>query len=166
MIKLTRTRWILIVGVIFFSCGGSLTPEQREKARKAIEEGKVKRITPAELTEAALKRGKRIVDDIGGKDSFFNDAALIDSVALQNEVVIYVLRPGMEGISKVESDIAEAYQSQGDVAGVGDNVQKLSGDSLLYTMPVGNERPDGSRPFSHAIAVKMAVRQLVLLIEK
>src|SRR5690348_17469364 len=35
-------------------------------------------------------------------------------------------------ISKPESDIAEAYQSQGDIAGVGDNVQKLSGDTLLY----------------------------------
>jgi hypothetical protein len=165
MIKRVQAGWILIAAILF-SCGGSLTPEQREKARKAIEEGQIKRITPAELTELALMKGKRIVEDIGGRDSFFNNTALIDSVAHKNEVVIYALKPGMPGISKVELDIAEAYQSQGDVAGVGDNVQKLSGDSLLYTQPVGNERPDGSRPFSHAIAVKMAVRQLVLSIEK
>lgn len=159
--SITVTIFILFL----MSCGGSLTPEQREKARKAIEEGKIKRITPAQLTEAALKKGKKVIEDIGGKDSFFNDASFIDSIAGENDVIIYVLKPGMDGVSKIELDIAEAYQSQGDVSGVGDNVQKLSGDTLLYTMPVGNERPDGSRPFSHAIAVKMAVKQLVISIK-
>src|SRR5690349_17323130 len=149
MIKLVQAFWMVVVAASFFSCGGSLTPEQREKARKAIEEGQIKRITPAELTELALMKGKRIVEDIGGRDSFFNNTALIDSVALKNEVVIYALKPGMAGLSKPEADIAEAYQSQGDVAGVGDNVQKLLGDTLLYTQPIGSERPDGSRPFSH-----------------
>jgi hypothetical protein len=43
---------------------------------------------------------------------------------------------------------------------------KLAGDSLLFTYPVGNERPDGSRPFSHAIAIKMSVKQIVLSIEE
>jgi hypothetical protein len=161
MIKLANTAWVLIFATIFFSCGGSLTPEQREKALKAIEEGKIKRITPAQLMEAALQKGKKVVKDIGGKDSFFNDALLIDSIASENEVIIYSLKPGMTGLSKAESDIADAYQSQGDVSGVGDNIQKLSGDTLLYTQPVGQERPDGSRPFSYAIAVKMAVKQIV-----
>jgi hypothetical protein len=162
MIKLAKPVWVFMVVTIFFSCGGSLTPEQREKARKAIEDGQIKRITPAELMEIALKKGKKIVEDVGGKDSFFNNAAAVDSLARENDVIIYALKPGMPGISKVESDIAEAYQAQGDIAGVGDNIQKLSDDSLLYTMPVGYERPDGSRPFSHAIAVKISVRQLVL----
>jgi hypothetical protein len=149
------------VSLLLLACGGSLTPEQREKARKAIEEGKIKRITPVELTEAALKKGKEIIETIGHKDPFFNNVSLMDSVARNNEVVIYILTPDTKGISKEEISIAEAYQSQGDVAGVGDNVQKLSGDTLLYTMPVGNERPDGSRPFSHAIALKMAVKTVV-----
>lgn len=148
------------------ACTGSLTPEQREKARKAIEEGRIKRITPAQLTEEALKNGKRIVEAIGGKDSFFNNATFIDSVAISNEVKIYVLKPGLNNLSKEEASIAEAYQAQGDIADVGDNVQKLSSDSLLYTMPVGNKSPDGSKPFSHAIAVKMAVKKLVMRIKE
>ncbi len=161
-------RSIVIINFIsiLFSCGGSMTPEQQEKARKAIEEGKIKRITPAQLTEAALEAGKKIAKAVNGKDPFMNDVSFIDSIAAANEVIIYALKPGMDHISKTELDIAEAYQSQGDVSGVGDNIQKLKDDSLLYTLPVGNERPDGSRPFSHAIAVKMAVTKVVLSIKE
>ena len=165
--KVMNARILFLTGLIVaIGCTGSLTPEQREKARKAIEEGKIMHITPAQLVEEALKKGKRIVEEVGGKDPFFNNAAYIDSVALANEVKIYSLKPGMSGLSKEELSIAEAYQSQGDIAGVGDNVQKLSEDSLLYTLPMGNERPDGSRPFSHAIAVKMAVKKIIMGIKE
>jgi hypothetical protein len=157
---------VLILIVLFFSCGGSLTPEQREKARKAIEDGKIKRITPAQLTEAALNFGKSVAEPIHSIDPFLNNVAFIDSVSQVNQVVIYALRPGMSGISKEESSIADAYQAQGDIANVGENVQRLAGDSLLFTLPVGNERTDGSRPFSHAIAIKMSVKQIVLSIEE
>ena len=158
----------LAIGVLGFliSCGGSLTPEQREKARKAIEEGKIKRITPAELTEAALRTGKKIAKQVNEADPFLNNTKFIDSLSEINEVLIYALRPDMDGLSKEEAAIAEAYQAQGDIAGVGENVQRLEGDSMLYTFPVGNERPDGSRPFSHAIAIKMSVKQIVLSIEQ
>ena len=151
---------------LLFSCGGSLTPEQREKARKAIEEGKIKRITPAQLTEAALEFGKDIAEPINSIDPFLNNNAFIDSVSRANHVVIYSLRPEMSGLSQEESSIADAYQSQGDVGSARENVQRLSGDSLLYTFPVGNERPDGSRPFSHAIAIKISVKQIILSIEE
>jgi len=155
--------WILIV-LVGFGCTGSLTPEQREKARKAVEEGQIKRITPAELTELALKEGKRIALAVNGKDPFFNNAAFIDSVAKANEVKIFALKPDIKNLSAEELQVAQAYAEQGDVSGLSDNVQK-AGDSLLYTIPVGNERPDGSKPFSHAIAVKMAMKKLVLSIE-
>jgi hypothetical protein len=158
-----KNGWILIV-LLGVACTGSLTPEQREKARKAIEEGQIKRVTPAQLMEAALKKGKQVVEDIGRKDPFFQNAVLFDSVALENEVIIYTLRPETKGISETERAVAEAYQAQGDVTGISDNVQKLAGDTLLYTLPIGNERPDGTKPFSHAIAVKMAVKKVVLSI--
>jgi hypothetical protein len=103
---------VLILIVLFFSCGGSLTPEQREKARKAIEDGKIKRITPAQLTEAALNFGKSVAEPIHSIDPFLNNVAFIDSVSQVNQVVIYALRPGMSGISKEESSIADAYQAQ------------------------------------------------------
>jgi hypothetical protein len=159
---------LLIVLVVGFSlsCTGSLTPEQREKAKKAIEDGQIKRVTPAQLMEAALKKGKQVVEDIGRKDPFFQNATLFDSIARKNEVVIYKLTPETKGISETEQAVAEAYQAQGDVTGVSDNIQKLAGDTLLYTLPIGNERPDGTKPFSHAIAVKMAVKKVVLSIEE
>jgi len=166
MISVIKVGGFFLLSILLFSCGGSLTPEQREKARKAIEEGKIKRITPAQLMEAALNNGKKIVEEIGGKDEFFNDNRLIDSIAKKNDVIIYALRPGMPGISQQETAVAEAYQAQGDISGLGDNVQKLPGDTLLYTVPVGKELPDGSLPFSHAIAVKMAVKQVVLSIKE
>jgi hypothetical protein len=160
-----KTLLILVV-LAGFGCTGSLTPEQREKARKAIEEGQIKRVTPAQLMEAALKKGKQIVEDIGRKDPFFQNVSLLDSIALENEVVIYTLTPETKGISETEQAVAEAYREQGDVTGVSDNVQKLAGDTLLYTLPIGSERPDGTKPFSHAIAVKMAVKKVVLSIQE
>lgn len=147
-----------------FGCTGSLTPEQREKARKAIEEGQIKRITPAKLTELALKEGKRIALAVNGKDPFFNNVVFIDSMAKANEVKLFALKADTKNLSAEELQVAQAYAEQGDVSGLLDNVQQ-TGDSLLYTIPVGNERPDGSKPFSHAIAVKMAVKKLVLSVE-
>jgi hypothetical protein len=151
---------------VAWACTGSLTPEQREKARKAIEEGQIKRVTPAEITEKALQLGKQIAREVNGKDPFFNNNAFIDSLATANAVKVFALRSNGLNLSDKEKQIAEAYESQGDVSGLPDNVQKLAGDSLLYTLPVGNERPDGSKPFSHAIAIKMAVKKIVMAIEK
>jgi hypothetical protein len=156
--------WILMV-IVVFACTGSLTPEQRKKARKAIEEGQIKRITPAELTEKALQFGKEIALVVQGKDPYLNDIKFIDSLAKASEVKIYSLRKDVKGISSSEIQIAEAYETSGDVSGVADNIQKLEGDTLLYTMPIGNERPDGSKPFSHAIAVKIPVKKIVMSIE-
>jgi hypothetical protein len=116
--------------------------------------------------EAAMKKGKQVVEDIGRKDPFFQNAVLFDSIARMNDVIIYKLTPETNGISENEKAVAEAYQSQGDVTGVADNIQKLAGDTLLYTLPIGNERPDGTKPFSHAIAVKMAVKNVVLSIQE
>lgn len=166
MIKRYTFRWIGILALLLFSCGGSLTQEQREKAKRAIEEGAIKRITPAQLIEAAMNEGKKIAKAISGKDPFMNDVSFLDSMATANEVIIYALRPGMLGLTKAEALIAEAYEAEGDITTPMDNVQKLEGDSLLYTTPISNERPDGSRPFSHAIAVKMAVKQLVLKLDE
>lgn len=166
MIRFLNTGIVVVLMGLFFSCGGSLTPEQREKARKAIEEGKIKRITPAQLAEAALNFGKSIAGSLYSIDPFLSNPVFIDSVSQANQVVIYALRPGMSGLSKEESSIADAYQSQGDITGAGENIQRLADDSLLFTIPVGKERPDGSRPFSHAIAIKMSVKQVVLSIEE
>lgn len=159
-------RFLIILLMVFnLGCTGSLTPEQREKARKAIEEGQIKRITPADLTELALKEGKRIALAVNGKDPFFNNVTFIDSVAKANEVKLFVLKPDTKNLSVEELQVAQAYVEQGDVSGLPDNIQKI-GDSLLYTIPVGYERPDGSKPFSHAIAVKMAAKKLVLSVKE
>ena len=165
MAGLLRIYGVLGVAVFLFSCGGSLTPEQREKVKKAIEEGQIKRIPPAQLTEAAISFGKNIAVQVNANDPFLNDSSFIDSLSRANGVLIYLLKPGLAGLSEEEISIAEAYQAQGDIAGVGENIQRLKDDSLLFTFPIGNERPDGSRPFSHALAIKMAVKQIVLAVK-
>jgi len=146
--------------LLFVSCGGSLTTEQREKARKAIEEGQIKRVTPAQLTEAALAFAKPIADQIVEQDPYFNDSAFIDSLAASREVSVYALRTGAQGLDQKESEILDAYTSEDDLGNVNDNVQTI-GDTLLFTRAITKERPDGSRPFSHAIAIKMSVRTVV-----
>lgn len=148
--------------LILLACGGQLTPEQREKARKAIEEGKIRRVTPAQLTEVALALGKKIAYEVGGGDPFFSNTAFIDSLANAHGVVIYAMREKTINMQPQEVQILEAYQAQADVNTTVDNIQDLAGDTLLYTMPVANERPDGTRAFSHAIAIKIPLKKVVL----
>jgi hypothetical protein len=166
MIKILKYCFWLALTACLISCGGSLTKEQQEKAKRAIEEGQIKRITPAQLTEVALSAGKTIAEEIYKKDPFLNDASFLDSISSANKVLIFALRPEMKGLSTEETGIAEAYQAQADISGMADNVQRLLGDSLLYTFPVGKERPDGTSAFSHAIAIKMAVKQIVISIKE
>ena len=167
MSAVLKIRISLLITFCLLSCGGSLTPEQREKARKAIEEGRIKRITPAQLTEAALAAGKALITQIELNDPYLNDPHYIDSLSRSNGVTIYALRSGQPSISDEEIAILEAYGATDDISGIGDNVQKLSGDSLLlFTHPVGNEHPDGTVTYMFAVAVKMSVKNIVLSIKE
>jgi hypothetical protein len=88
----------------------------------------------------------------------------IDSIARTRQVRIYSLIPDDATLREIEKQLVDAYLAGSDVGEVGDNLQKVGEDSLLFTKPVFKNRPDGSQQFSHAIGIKMAKKTIVLSI--
>lgn len=153
---------ILIGLVILTACGGTLTDEQRKKARESIEAGHLKRVTDSELTEASFALGRTITELIEKRDHDLTDRTFLDSLQQVYQVEIISMKPGDSTSRVVEQQIIEAYIAGTGQVELNDNIQKLGKDSMLYTKPILKERPDGSVEFSKALGIRMAKKEIVL----
>lgn len=156
---------------IFFSfllvcaCGGSLSSEQRKKIRANMEAKSIKKISEAELTEAALEYGRLMTKVIEVRDHSLSNRKFLDSLQEAYGVQIFSMQPTDSVLRGVERKIIEAYTSGGDLSGIGDNLQNMGTDSLLYTKPIMIEKPDGSLEFAKALAIRIPKKQVILSIK-
>lgn len=134
------------------ACTGSLTKEQREQIRENQRQGAIRKVSEAELLDGALALGRTIARALE------EQPAMQEAIARQYRVRIADLAPGKPGLSSKEQQLLDAYLAGGVMA---DNIQQL-GDSILYTKPVSRERPDGTLEFVKAVAVHMAVKEIIL----
>lgn len=144
------------------ACGGKLTQEEREKLHEGMATQDIRRVTDAELQEAALSLAAEIMRDVERTDKFLVNRQKIDSLAAARAVVVFALRTGSPALGETEKQLVEAYAAAAATGTAGDNLQKLGADSLLFTRPVFLLHPDGSQEFSHAIGIRMATRTIVL----
>jgi hypothetical protein len=144
------------------ACGGKLTQEEREKLHEGMATQDIRRVTDAELQEAALSLATEIMSDVERTDKFLVNPQKIDSLAAARAVVVFALRAGSTALGKTEKQLIEAYAAAAATGTAGDNLQKLGTDSVLFTRPVFRMHPDGSQEFSHAIGIRMATRTIVL----
>ncbi len=156
---------VLISLVLLSSCGGTLTEEQRKKARESIEEGQLKRVTESEMTEASFALGRTIAMLIEKKDHYLTNPSFLDSLGKVYRVEITSLQPGDSTSRAVEQQIIEAYIAGTGKVELNDNIQKLGKDSILYTKPILRELVDGSVEFSKALGIRMARKEIVLSIK-
>ncbi len=152
--------------LILCACGGSLSSEQRKKIRENEEAKSLKKISDAELTEAALNYGRSLVKIIELKDKSLSNRKFLDSLEKSFGVEILSMSPSDSFLRGVEKEIIEAYTSGSDLSGIGDNLQKMGADSLLYTKPLLIERPDGSLEFNKALGLRIPKRQVILSIKE
>ena len=148
------------------ACGGSLSSEQRRKMRENMEAKSLKKISDVELTEAAIDYGRSLAKIIELKDKSLNNRKFLDSLQKSFGVEILSMNPTDSFLRGVEKQIIEAYTSGTDLSGVGDNLQKMGADSLLYTKPLLLERPDGSLEFNKALAIRIPKKQVILSIKE
>ncbi len=127
-----------------------------------MEAKSIKKISDVELTEAALNYGRSIANVIELKDRSLNNRRLLDSLEKAFGVQILSMHPTDIQLRGVEKKIIEAYTSGSDLSGIGDDLQKMGVDSLLYTKPLMLERPDGSLEFDKALAIRIPKRQVIL----
>ena len=156
----------VLVGIVFLaSCGGTLTEEQRKKARESIEQGQLKRVTDSEMTEASFTLGRKIALLVEKKDHYLTNSSFLDSLEKVYQVEITSLQPGDSTSLAVEQQIIEAYIAGSGKVELNDNIQKLGKDSILYTKPILRELVDGSVEFSKALGIRMARKEIVLSIK-
>ncbi len=153
---------LLILAIIALGCGGKLNDEQRKRLQEGMATQDIRRVSEADLQAAALRYAKSVLADIDMASTSKDSSLKIDSIAGARQVKIYSLIPDDSTLRKIEKQLVEAYITGADVGQVGDNLQKIGEDSLLFTKPVFKDRPDGSQQFSHALGIKMAKKTIVL----
>jgi hypothetical protein len=156
---------ILISLVFLTACGGTLTDEQRKKARESIEQGQLKRVTDSELTEASFALGRTIAQLVEKKDHYLTNPKFLDSLGKIYNVEIISMQPGDSASLAVEQQIIDAYIAGSGKVELNDNIQKLGNDSILYTKPILRELVDGSVEFSKALGIRMPKKEIVLSIK-
>lgn len=154
---------ILLVVVILNSCTGSLSDEQKKRIKESMEQGEIKKVSEAQITETAFIYGRHVADLIDEKDKALTNTVLLDSLSHSFQVEIIVLHKENLNLRGVERQLLDAYMNGGES---NDNVQKMGVDSLLYTKPILRENPDGSTEFLKAIGIRMTRKQVVLSINK
>ena len=155
--------YILLAFVVLVACGGTLSEEQRKKFKEGMELNTIKKVSDAQLTEAAFEMGRTLAATI--EKSSINDKKRIDSLQEAYKIRILLLQPGDSMLLELERQIVEAYTAGSNQVTLNDNIQSLGTDSLLYTKPVMKELPDGSVQFSYALGIHLSKRQVVLSIK-
>ena len=131
-----------------------------------MEAKSMKKISEVELTEASLTYGRSLVKIIEERDKNLTNRKFLDSLEKSFGVQILFMQPTDSLLRGIERRIIEAYTSGGNLSGVGDNLQKMGADSLLYTKPLMTERPDGSVEFNKALAIRIPKKQVILSIRE
>lgn len=158
-------RSVFALFLLLAACGGTLTDEQRKQMRENMQAGEIRKVTDAEMTEAAFALGREIAVLVERTDRNLHNRSFLDSLQRRHNVTIVLLEPGDSMLAAVESQIIEAYTSGSGVVELADNVQNLHNDTLLYTKPVLRELPDGTTEFTRALGVRMPVKSVILSIE-
>jgi hypothetical protein len=157
--------WVLILLVLATSCGGNLSDDQRRKLRDRMKADEIKRVTEGELMSAAFAYGRSIADVLERRDPGMINQPLIDSLEGAFNVKISAIQPGDSLLLSIEQQLIEAYATSAGQVEIADDVQKINGDSILYTKPIMRERPDGSVEFTRALSIHMLTKSVVLSIE-
>jgi len=126
-----------------------------------MEAKSLKKVTDAEITEAALTYGRKITKIIESRPS---DRKFLDSLESVYDVEILFMQVTDTNLRSVEKQIIEAYASGG--GNLSDNIQKMGSDSLLFTKPFGKERPDGSIEFTKALGLRLHKKPIILSIKE
>src|SRR5258706_16404905 len=152
--------FIFITLIFLFACGGTLSEEQRKKLKEGMELNTLKKVSDAQLTEAAFDMGRTLAAVI--EKSSINDKKRMDSLQEAYKIRILPLQPGDSLLLEIERQIVEAYTAGSNQVTLNDNIQSLGPDSVLYTKPVMKQQPNGAVEFKYAMGIHLSKKQVVL----
>jgi hypothetical protein len=155
--------FVYLLPLLLTACGGTLSDEQRKKIREEMEMSKIRKVSEAEIMEAAFAKGRAIVKTI---ELFKDDTLRIDSLLEAEEGKIRWAVPGQSGAHETEQQLIDAYISA-ETGGQQDNVQKIrtstgESDSLLYSKPVISHLPNGVDKLEGIWNIWLSKKELIL----
>jgi hypothetical protein len=150
------------IALLLTGCTGTLSDEQRKRIQQSMEAGEIKKVSEAQIIEAAFDFGRNLASILVQEDKTLANQAVMDSLSAAYQVEIISLQPENGSLRNVERQVMEAYAESNDA---NDNIQKMGPDSLLYTKPMLNENPDGTNRFQKAVGIRMTRKQIVLSIK-
>jgi hypothetical protein len=162
-------KWSLaIFAIIIIGCTGSLTEEQRQKVKEDMVNHTLRKVSDAEITEAAFEKGREWISKI---ENLKTDSSRIDSMVDSSEGKVRWVVPGKSNALAVEQQLIDAYISSppGEVQ---DNVQKIRGsdgtmgDSILYSKPVVVKRNDGTDVLTGVWNIWLSRKELIMAMDK
>lgn len=154
--------FFILLTLLTFACGGKLSQEERDKLREGMATQDIRRVTDAQLQEAAMALANSILGDVNKIDPYLIKKPQIDSLAKARGVSIYPLIPDEPALKEIEQKLIEAYVAGANAGTAADNLQAIGTDSLLFTHPVFRLHPDGSQEFTLAVGICMSKRSVVL----
>jgi hypothetical protein len=158
---------IVFLAVVLAACGGSLTDEQRKRMREQMALHQIRKVSDAEITEAAFSRGRQVMQAI---DGLGGDSLRIDSLLKAEQGKIRWLTPNATNAIPLEQELIDAYREANALA-LHDNVQQIrntsgSTDSLLYTRPVVIQQAGGAARLKGVWNIWLSKKQLILSMGK
>lgn len=156
-------RYKIFFLLFFTACGGKLTDEQRKKLKEGMELNAIKKVSEAQITEAAFGMGRSLAAIV--EETSLDNTKFIDSLQKIHKIRIHALRRGDSMLLGIEAQIVDAYTAGSGQVQLDDNIQHVGTDSLLYTKPIMKELPDGSLKFSYALGIRLSKKQVVLSIK-
>ncbi|NOT75429.1 MAG: hypothetical protein HOP08_10900 [Cyclobacteriaceae bacterium] len=153
---------LVILILVCWGCGGKLSDEQRKRLHDGMATQDIKRISDADMQAAALKFGQSVFADLQKIDKSLSKKTKMDSFAAKRDLRIFMLEPNDSTLLEIEKALVDAYVTGTDIGMVGENLQNIGEDSILFTKPVFKDKPDGSQQFSYAIGIKMAKKTVIL----
>lgn len=151
-----KAPFIFVLAFSLCACGGSLSDEQRAKIKEAEKLQEIRRVTGAEIMNAAYERGRMITKELK------SDSMRMDSLAVVNHARIGWIAPGDTSLLKVEAALVDAIIAGLQEGIITDNVQEIGQDSLLYTWPEVATMPDSSLRYKGTWSIMLSKRYLIL----
>jgi hypothetical protein len=158
-------RKALAVLIIFsgFACDNKLSDEQRKAMRENMELHKIRKISDAEITEAAYTEGRRILANL---EQAANDSTKLNATISSYNGKVRLIRPGKDNAMDIEQQLVDAYLAD-ESGGVQDNIQKIKRDnvdtdSILYTKPALVKMPDGSERLEGIWSIWLSKKEIII----
>lgn len=137
---------MVILWLVLSACGDRNTSVINQQVLEEMEQRELKRVLPNQLVEAAYRQGKGLADQLlaSAQSKYNTDSLTIGQYlarqsydSLAERVVWIDRRSDTTRLTTYEQQLWSAYRYSSERGEpLVNNVQRLRGDSLLYTQPV------------------------------